>query len=418
MYKISIKNVFTLVIVLLLSFSQINVNGAMTQSSDSGFYMIYSNYSGEAIGKIVYRYVQNDQIAVTTVEPHNFGVAPFHPYFAQSVNIDGETYFLSNTISGFELYNDSNGNGVIDSSEEIQYFVMLNATQAFTFSDITILKDENTTTYKWTSNYYDIDGFLFSSNSAGTPKAIIPSFNISYTVVERNSSTDLSVKFEIGEWDAYYVSFDGYNEVRGETIDLSGLSLSILYTSVIRSTSQLKITKSSEIGPLSDIKVSLDNKVLFATELNESYTLDDDSTPIGVITTIAPDNTFLNDQNLAWALSEDYIGQLKGMNSSITELPAIPEDNIPVQDILHYRIMYPEWSGNKIIHDPNYRTFKLGVITTNPSSSTQTSSSTESSNPQTGFDFPKIEGTSLVVISTIAGIAVLGLIFVIERRKP
>lgn len=56
----------------------------------------------------------------------------------------------------------------------------------------------------------------------------------------RNNSK-LAVKYDIGAFDAYTFQFGtNYNEVPTGTVDLTGLGLSLVYTSVIRSTEEVK----------------------------------------------------------------------------------------------------------------------------------------------------------------------------------
>ncbi|MHA2278580.1 MAG: hypothetical protein ACXAC2_22610, partial [Candidatus Kariarchaeaceae archaeon] len=382
-----------------------------------------------------YKSVYGNTTAVTTLEPDYGGIAPFHPYYAESLTINGTEFFLSHTIAGFEIFEDVNSNGFIDSHEEIKYFVMLNATQGFTFGDVTNTTTPDGIIYRWSSSYFDIDGFLVqgggeptSSEPPGTyttsigsfslknspslasetektqqnemMKTIISSFNISYMVEETDNYTDLSIKYDIGSWDAYSFTFDEFfNEVRIGTVDLTGLGLSILYTSIVRSNVVVESVETSTDDVLSEIKIIANNEVLFEADLDESYTLAGNPKKIPVKTVIAPKDTFLQDQTLQWAIFDDFLENIREWYDSEFELHAIPSSEIPEQEIFNYRISYPDWSGEVINHDPVYRINKFQSIL------------------EDIFNFPLLDASNLLVIGSVSGFFMIGVVLIVEKRK-
>lgn len=412
--KFGTYGMIIMVLMFVMPFN-ISVSNAQTvQSIDTG--ILDLKFNEEIVGKLVYRTVYNENTAVTTLEPDYGGVAPFHPYFAESLKINDTTFFLSNTIVGFEIFEDFNSNGFIDSVQEIKYFVFLNATQGFTFGNITEQVNPDNVTYQWTSNYFDIDGFLFQGGeesvssstetfvkmSSEIVKTVISSFNISYNVVETANFTELSIKYDIGTWDVYNFNFDNFgNEIRIGTVDLNGLGLSILYTAVIRSESAIQRITSSRDDIISEIKIKSDDIVLFEAKLNESYTLNKNSTAIPVKTVIAPADSFSQDQNVQWSIFDDYLDNIRSWYFQDFDLPAIPAENIPKQEIFNYRISYPDWSGGGISHDPIYRINKLEILI--------------SIEPELGF-LP-LEASNLLIISLVAGLLVLGVVVRVEKRK-
>lgn len=122
--KIIVRNLMILFLASLfvVSHKNLDVIAKLNQEFESG--TLDLTFQDQVVGNLVYRSVYNEVTAVTTLEPDYGGIAPFHPYFAQSLLINESSYFFSNTITGFEIYNDNNGNGFIDSHEEIVYLVM------------------------------------------------------------------------------------------------------------------------------------------------------------------------------------------------------------------------------------------------------------------------------------------------------
>jgi hypothetical protein len=426
---------YGLVILVIFILIPTQVTGSITRISsefDSG--VLDLKFQDKVIGKLVYKSVYDENTAVTTLEPDYGGIAPFHPYFAESLVINETEFFLSNTIAGFEIFEDANGNGYIDTHEEIKYFVQLNATQGFTFGNITNTTNSDGVTYQWSSSYFDIDGFLaqgggepVSSGPPGTTtstfasfsikdyvtstshlentqqsemmKTVISSFNISYTVKETKNYTDLSIKYDIGSWDAYTFYFDEFDEVRTGTVDLSGLGLSILYSATLRSNIAVERVNTFTDDALSDIKIKTGNEVLFEAKLDESYTLDNNTNPIPVKTVIASPESFLTDQFNQWSLSHDYLINIRNWYFLELELPAIPSSDIPEQEIFNYRISYPNWSGGVINHDPTYRINKFESIIDDI------------------FNFPALDAGNFLVIGSITSLLMIGLVVIVEKRK-
>ena len=416
-----IKEIIVFFIICFLIFSNLTYgtlsnttnniySGRLVASSDYGIY-----------GDLIYRSVESPNTSVTTIESDFGGVAPFHPYFAQSLNLNDSTFYLSNTIAGFEIFNDTNHNGYIDSGNEIEYFVLLNATQGFNYGTITEQSTNNgTSTYQWISHYYNIDGFpMHESYSSQQKKIIIPSFNITYTLIDTVNSSTLSVKYDIGSWDAYIFYLDNsFNEIRTGTIDLSGLGLSILYTSVIRSNDDVQKVDVSNDGKISNINFYYQSYPIFESSLNNSYTLDNNPTQFPVTTVIVQPNTLLSQESNAWSLSNDYLNNLISFNSSVTNLPAIPNKNIAIQQIFNYRIEYPIWNGQTIHEDPIYKVIKVGQQITIPSSTSPlppTSSSVSRS--VMPYQIPSLDSLNLALVYFGAGIIVISVILVIEKRK-
>lgn len=416
--RIKSKRVSTFLMVTVILFSMVLAgNASVNENYSSGSLLASSN--GFEMGYIIYRSVENQDTSVATLETDFGGVAPFHPFFTQRLTLNDKSFYLSNSIAGFEIFNDVNNNGYIDSVDEINFFVMLNATQNFDFSEITKTVASDMTTYQWTSHYYEIDGFpmeptgsLKVNQNSDQEKILIPSFNITYTLTETTNNSRLSVKYDIGAFDAYTFQFDNnYQEVRTGTIDLSGLSLSLVYTSVIRSTEDVQKVTYSNGDTITDIKFVSNSNVVFESNVDEIYTLGNTEKAIQVKTVIADPQTILPEQQNYWSLTHDYLDTINKWTGELGNFTAVPDDTVPVKEIFNYRIAYPEWDGQEIHHDPVYQANKvLSSIDTSGSSSSQTtiSSSNTSSIPiSPGFSY----------ITGAIGLMAVGLAVTINRKK-
>lgn len=408
----SILRIFFVIFVISVLIFSINSGSAAlnTDQYTSGSYI--ASFNGFTYGNIVYKSIESNGNSVATIETDFGGIAPFHPYFAQSLNINGTMFYLSNSIGGFEIFNDTNHNGYIDSINEMAYYVLLNATQGFTYSNISESTVGNDSIYTWSSDYYNIDGFpvvnpdyagqLPQLSSGQSRKVIIPSFNITYTVTNSVNTSDLSIKYDIGAWNAYvFHSGNNYNDIIDGPMNLTGFGLSIIYTSVIRSNEPVTKIDNSNGGIISNIEFTYNSKPIFESVLNDTYTLNNNSTQLPVKTVIADPNTTISDQNTNWRLTHDYLDSLEQWNSSIENLPSIPDNTVPIQQMFNYRICYPQWNGELINHDPVYKIYKFGSKLTNIAP----------------FKLPTINGVGLLVLSASAGFIVILAIVIIEKRK-
>jgi hypothetical protein len=419
---------FALIAISSLMATPVFVVGSNSQESDSysyGSILIEDNYNQKA--NIVYRSVEGVNSSITTLEPdYGNGIAPAHPYFAQSITINESTFYLSNTFAGFELFKDSNNNNYIDSKEEISYWVDVNATQNFEYSDITKTINSENITYQWTSNYNQIDGFLIPGSSFTDPgnpgtttvyypnfkttqvedsKVVISSFNLTYTVTDAENYTQLGIKYDIGSWDAYTFTFGtSGEEIRTGDTDLSNFGLSLVFTSLVRAEKNLSFIENSNQGIISDIKLTYENSVIFQSSFDESYTLDDNLEKLPSKTVVATNQTLLDRQKQKWELNYDFLEELnKNWDSKeIQELPAIPNDGIPIQNKFIYRISYPVWQSKIIHHDPIFRMNKVGV---------------NFSPTIVPFTLPSIDALNFLFLSTFTGILAFSVIIIVERRK-
>ena len=423
---ISKKQKIEALIVMSLFMISTTSLGIVSVTNDNYFSgrMIASDDYGFIFGDLVYRSVENTNVSVTSIETDFGGVAPFEPYFAQSLKLNESMFYLSNGIAGFEIFNDTNHNGYIDSVNEIEYFVMLNATQGFEFSPITKQINNNSVVYQWTSHYYNIDGFpLNTEPQTGNEmkKIIIPSFNITYTLTDSVNTSSLSIQYDIGAFDAFTFTVDqNYNDIRTGTIDLSGLGLSMLYTSVIRSFQNVTREETSNNGVISNINFKYGSNSIFESNLDDSYRLANDQTKLPVKTVIVQPETLLPDETNFWRINNDYLSELKGYNSSINDLPGIPSDSVPTQILFNYRINYPLWDGQVIHHDPVFTANKNGIANISPHTSYPTSTTPTiptSPGTQLPFTFPSLDTFTLLFVSGLAGILVIGIVVVSERRK-
>ena len=83
---------------------------------------------------LTYVWIKSNQtyFISTSMYDEIYKAAPFNPLFGKILTINDTSVFIGTIIKGFELYKDQNSNQVLDMKEEIQNFIMLNASQLVT----------------------------------------------------------------------------------------------------------------------------------------------------------------------------------------------------------------------------------------------------------------------------------------------
>ena len=94
------------------------INADMVRVNDNLFDEEFD--SGVIFGEgmnMSYAWVQTSETALLSLATYDdvYKVAPFHPFFGQRIQLEDNEYFVGNIIAGFELYEDLNGNHILDS---------------------------------------------------------------------------------------------------------------------------------------------------------------------------------------------------------------------------------------------------------------------------------------------------------------
>lgn len=321
-----------------------------------------------------------------------YKIAPFYPFFGQSFKVDEEEFFVGTTIAGFELYEDLNDNQVLDQANELTYFIMTNASQDFILP--TVKKSVNAqddSVYSWKISYFEIDGHIM--NYVGDAKVLIDSFNLSYAFTVSENSSELKLDIEMGAWDAYEFSWNPnppYNTVRGDTVDLSDLSLSILLGTTVSSESPFDVTYTNTSNGFIDNTILVNDNPIYKSSFTDTYDLGLNGSSYEALTLPAEINTLLEDQILNWNMPSAIYTWWGAFFDEISDLTSLPTLGVEEASLL-YRICYPVWNGEPFIHDPRYKAIfspdSVEPTTTAPSATTEgTTITTVMENTESGPD--------------------------------
>ena len=312
------------------------------------------------------------------------GIAPFYPFFGQSFNVSNNPFFVGTVITGFELYQDSNDNKVLDLKEELKYYVMLNASQSIMLPQIERTTTDNKRIYTWKVSYLEVDGFFQSDTPQKNIKTIIDSVNLTYTFVISGNYSELKLAIEMGAWDAYEFKFDGDQEVRLEDVDLSSYSLSILFGTTVSSENPISISVTNETTGISDAIIKVKGVPIFQSLFQDNYDLGLNGSAFPAYATPASNET-IEEQETAWRTPSALYNWWGSFFSNMSELTTLPPLGIEEVSFL-YRICYPIWNGEPFNHDPRYRALFEGEIS--PPSATTSESSSETTSETKSTDLP------------------------------
>jgi len=355
----------TMAIMIIIIGSQMLSNPASAGIDDSIFDEEFD--SGVITGEwmnMSYAWVQTNETALLSLASYDdvYKVAPFHPFFGQRIEIEGKEYFVGNIIAGFELYEDLNDNHILDSQEELSYYIMLNASQNFipTAVEQTLVSDR-IAVYSWKYSYMNIDGFLSPFSSSTPPfvmaKTVIDSFNLTFAFAVTNKTSELKLSLEMGKWDTYKFYLDeSFHEIRTENINLDNYGLSILFGTTISSTEPVTIVSTNVTSGINSTFLQVNDTRIFDLSFTDNYDLGINGSSLPSFTAVADINSLYSDQITSWNTPSVLFDWWNTYFPSISNLPTIPPLGLDQISFL-YRICYPVWSGIPFHHDPRYRAY-------------------------------------------------------------
>jgi hypothetical protein len=298
--------------------------------------------------------------------------------------MNGTEVFVGNRLLGFEVYEDLNGNSILDTDytnwfdknvDESRYFFLLNASLTADFTQPSKSVVNNATHYLWGITYGQVQGnFAEIGNSTGAyignpeTEGMLPSYFVNY-VSSTLDSLNLSYDYWVENDTAYLktgVSLGTFSKVeipgpspQPTALNFDNDSFSTLYTTSILSMKPFEIesenaTNTGETAvPVNATNIHVENKEAFKLVFGENYTLNDDSTeyrssagiyPASSVPgdVIASANYFRVDAENTF---KDYFGETS---------PSLAE-NVTLgvgKSSLIYRVCYPTWSNRSFNHDP------------------------------------------------------------------
>jgi len=314
---------------------------------------------------------------------------------------NNEEVFVGNTLTGMEVYNDTNGNGIPYGPSEILYNFAVNSSASLEATPIKKSTVQGIAHYTWGVRYNDVDGFLLTDNQVESANVILEYLNFSFDFSILGNRSILKTNFGIGR--ITDVTNSNFN------LSLDGLSLSLLYgttvltpkshETLIDGSSYNSMTAQASTGPAESGQITIENVTAYEFLFGQNYTLftgsQNQTIPsltVGVAQQSVSEGLYVS---VEWVLSdfENVLNDVFSKISTINEPISLDYTN----SSFLYRVCYSEWGGNPIEHDPEY----VAHLTTG-----------NSVLPTTGF--PWIFVVSAVIISSAV---LLGAIYDLERTR-
>jgi len=347
--------------------SQIDV----TLEYANGSIPLYSN--GQIICELWYDWVNVNGTKVVFLAYFSKVVnSPIITFLGQHYIADNETeVFMANTLMLMEAYNDTNGNGIPDTVgavNELQYNFLMNSSVGFTITPIEKRLVGDIAHYTWGVKYETIDGFFEGISTSISARAMISHVGFSYDYYIIANVSYLKTSFDIGKITKLEPPWPNPNI----DITLDSLSLSLFfgtstlstkpYTVIVNGQSYNSTLVLEPAIPNTQTEVRVENRKAFEFIFGQNYSLYRDSNPethqsqsAAVSTDSVPSSPRVS---LTWVFG-NLQGILHDLFPKISALP--PEINLDYEaSTLLYRVCYPAWEGNSIVHDPTYVAYLYG----------------------------------------------------------
>src|SRR6266516_2014246 len=299
--------------------------------------------------------------------------SPVSAFVGESYNTSTNArVFVANAIMAIEVYNDTDGNGILDANyatgqTELLWTIMMNASQTFSPTPVTKSSINNVPHYRWGVTYGSVQAILLKNapGVVGSPYSgglaasylNIDHFTLAYDYSIVGNATFLKTSYDIGNMTLV--------PPISPNVTLTGLSLSLLHFTlavssspygVIANTSPYNSQTNSTSSMVNVAKVSIANSLAYEFLFNDNYTLLVNP-PISLRTVYAaiPSNS-LPAGALQGSGTQDLIrvqDYVRAALPSIAGLPSSSDLNVNTSRLI-YRISYPTWGGIGIKHDPTY----------------------------------------------------------------
>lgn len=301
--------------------------------------------------------------------------SPVSAFVGESYNTSsGSRVFVANAIMAIEVYNDTNGNGILDASyatgqTELLYTIVMNASQTFQPTPVSKISVNGVSHYRWGVTYGSIQAILvkYSAGIVGSPYggglpasyANIDHFTFSYDYSVAGNATFLKTSYEVGNVTLVPPT--------SPNVTLKGLSLSLLHFTFAVSSGGYAVrlngssidfnsqTSQTSSG-INVAQVVVPNSVAYEFRFNDNYTLLTNP-PVSLravyeaaSSNSLPSGAFQGQGALDLIRVQDYV---RAALPSIAGLPSSSDLNVSTSRLI-YRISYPTWGGIGVKHDPTY----------------------------------------------------------------
>ena len=301
--------------------------------------------------------------------------SPVSAFVGESYNTSTNSrVFVANAIMAIEIYNDTDGNGILDANyatgqTELLYTIVMNASQTFSPTPVTKTNINGVPHYRWGVTYGTIQAILVKNATGvlGTPYGggaaasylNIDHFTFSYDYSIAGNASFLKTSYEIGNLTLVPPTLPN--------VTLKGLSLSLLHFTFAVSSlgyavrlngsstdfdSQISQTSSG----INIAQVIVTGSLAYRFRFNDNYTLLTNP-PVTLRTAYEaaaanslPPGAFQGQGALDVIRVQDYV---RSVLPNIAGLPASSDLNYSTSKLI-YRISYPARGGIGLKHDPTY----------------------------------------------------------------
>ena len=298
--------------------------------------------------------------------------SPVSAFVGESYNTSTNSrVFVGNTIMAIEVYNDTDGNGILDANyatgqTELLYTIVMNASQTFQPNPVTKTSVSGVPHYRWGVTYGAIQAILVKNatgvlgtpygGGAGASYLNIDHFTLSYDYSLAGNATFLKASYEIGNVTLVPPTLP--------KVTLKGLSLSLLHFTLVvgnpydvtANGSAYDSQTSQTSTKVNDAQISLLGSRAYEFRFNDNYTLLTNP-PVSLRAAYAaassnslPTGAFQGQGSTDLIRVQDYV---RAALPSIAGLPSSSDMNLNTSKLI-YRISYPAWGGIGIKHDPTY----------------------------------------------------------------
>ena len=334
-----------------------------------------SGHSSSEWGEVWYTWinVSGAQVIFTALYSEAYN-SPVRVFLGEHYNSAlGQPILVGNALTMIEVYNDTDQNGILDANytagtSELRYYILVNSSRTFDVSPVQKTDVNGSAHYRWGVTYAGIDAFLVSPDPYGSgygawsPVAPLnmSEVGLSYDYSIEQNMTFLKTSFHIG-------SFTILRNTN-PAVSLEGLSMSLLYTTQAVSPSNYTVmaddkdfnsTLNTPATAISKAQINLGNLTTFEFRFQDNYTLYT-STPTeyaakySACPTDSIDPQLIReDWNTPFWFAQD---NMQEMFPDVSYVGTRFNVNFTTSSF-NYRIQYPEWSGNRIEHDPTYVAF-------------------------------------------------------------
>ena len=338
-------------------------------------------------------------VSNTQVIAYAMYTPPDFPYPGPVANIvgqhlhlaDGTDVFVASALTKFEVYRDLNGDGIPEANftggdNELLYYMYTNMSDKFSMTPIQMVTENGVPHYQWGIAYQNVYGYLgyaTSSNSLGwggyAAKLVFDHITLNYDFSMNGAVSNLKTSFDIGKVVSAYAIDPNTVQVTSTPFSLDGLGLALLFTT---STYTSKPYQTSVDGqpynstaanaPTTNVdlaSVAVGNRSAYDFVFGGNYTLnrgENNETHQANIETYAAKAEAVALTGLPINIYQPALAQISffGNYLNLTDLFGGSWPNVAIDynaSSFIYRICFPVWDGQQIVHDPVFVGYVAGT---------------------------------------------------------